>query len=386
VVLLAVACGATVANLYYTQPILPSIARAFRVSDGEVGLLVTVTQLCYAAGLILIVPLGDVVDRVKLTVWLLAACSTGLVLAALAPTIGVLAGALGIVAITSVVVQILTPFASTLASEARRGRVVGMVVSGTLSGILLARTVSGILASAAGWRAVFVMSALLMGLLLVALARSLPHVPARTPVPYRELLRSTARLVVAEPALRRRMVYGACGMASFTLVWTALAFLLAGAPYHYHAQTIGLFGLAGLAGALGAQGFGRLSDAGWGRPATGAVLAVVVLSWGVLAMAATSLVALAVGLCLLDLGAQGQNVLSQGVIYSLGAHNAGRVTTAYVTANFTGGTIGSIAASVAWTTDGWTGVCSCGAAIAALAVGFWTIDSLRAGNRMRRGG
>jgi predicted MFS family arabinose efflux permease len=371
---MAVACGAAVANLYYAQPLLRTIADAFHTSDGTAGLLVTVAQVFYAVGLVLIVPLGDLVDRRRLIARLLAICTVGLGLAAAAPSFALLASAMAVVAVTSVVVQILVPFASTLAAEDERGQVVGTVMSGLLTGILLARTISGLLAGAAGWRAVFVVAAAMMAGLGILLWRVLPAVSPPASLPYRRLLRSVGTLVAEEPLLRRRMAYGMCGFAGFSLVWTTIAFLLSSAPFHYGETTIGLFGLAGLAGALGAQGLGRLADAGRGRPATGLVLLAILVSWGVLALGSTSAAGIVLGLIIIDFGVQGQNVLSQHAIYGLGEENASRVTTAYVTSNFLGGALGSAAGAVAWSTGGWSAVCVAGAVIAGLAFVLWLTE------------
>jgi predicted MFS family arabinose efflux permease len=371
---MAVACGSAVANLYYAQPLLRTIAGAFHISDGTAGLLVTVAQIFYALGLVLLVPLGDLVDRRRLITRLLAVCTLGLVLVAAAPSFGLLACAMAVVATTSVVVQILVPFASVLAAPEERGQVVGVVMSGLLTGILLARTVSGLLAGAAGWRAMFVVAAGLMALLAAVLWRVLPPVAAPASGGYGRLLASVGRLVRDEPLLRRRMVYGTCGFAGFTLVWTTIAFLLSDAPFGLGETTIGLFGLAGLAGALGAQGLGRLADAGRGRPATGLVMLAVLASWGVLALSSSSVVGILLGLALLDFGVQGQNVLSQHAIYGLGAENASRVTTAYVTSNFLGGALGSAAGSIAWSAAGWGAVCGVGAGIAGVALAFWLTE------------
>jgi predicted MFS family arabinose efflux permease len=371
---MAVACGAAVANLYYAQPLLSTIAHAFRTSDGTAGLLVTVSQVFYAVGLVLLVPLGDLVDRRRLIARLLTICTLGLVVVAAAPSFAVLAGAMAVVATTSVVVQILVPFASTLADESERGHVVGIVMSGLLTGILLARTVSGLLAGAAGWRAMFVVAAAMMAVLGAVLWRVLPRVAPPATLSYRRLLATVAELVRDEPVLRRRMAYGACGFAGFTLVWTTIAFLLSGGPFHFGETTIGLFGLAGLAGAFGAQGLGRVADAGRGRPATGLVLAATLASWGVLALSSSSVAGIILGLVLIDFGVQGQNVLSQHVIYGLGDENASRVTTAYVTSNFLGGALGSAAGAVAWGAGGWSAVCAVGAVIAALGLSLWLTD------------
>lgn len=374
VAVMAVACGAAVANLYYAQPLLRTIAGAFGISDATAGLLVTVSQVFYAIGLILLVPLGDLVERRRLIARLLTICTVGLVVMAVAPSFALLAGAMAVVATTSVVVQILVPFASTLADESERGNVVGIVMSGLLTGILLARTVSGLLAGAVGWRAMFVVAAGLMAVLGAVLWRVLPRVAPPSSLPYRRLLATVAELVRDEPALRRRMAYGACGFAGFTLVWTTIAFLLSDAPFRFGETTIGLFGLAGLAGAFGAQGLGRVADAGRGRPATGVVLVAILASWGVLALSSSSVVGIVVGLMLIDFGVQGQNVLSQYVIYGIGAEHASRVTTAYVTANFIGGALGSAAGAIAWGGDAWSAVCAVGAAIAGLALVLWLTE------------
>jgi predicted MFS family arabinose efflux permease len=372
--LLAVACGATVANLYYAQPLLGQIAGALDVSDGTAGLLVTAVQVFYAAGLILIVPLGDLRDRRPLVVGLLGVCAVGLLAAAASPSFAVLTTALALTAFSSVSVQILVPFAGLLAAPEERGRVVGLVMGGLLTGVLLARTLAGLIADVAGWRAPFAIAAALMIVLAVALWRALPDVAPLSDLPYRRLLASVPRLIGDEPVLRRRMVYGACGFASFALVWTTVAFLLSAPPYGYGEGVIGLFGLAGLVGALAAQGFGRLADRGRGHRATGAVLATILVGWGVLALGGSSIVAIVVGLVLLDFGVQGQNVLSQHAIYGLGSRHASRVTTAYTTANFAGGAAGSTVGSLLWSNYGWSGVCVAGAAIAAVAAAFWLTE------------
>jgi predicted MFS family arabinose efflux permease len=374
VILLAVACGATVANLYYAQPLLSDIARALRVGDARAGLLVTGSQISYAIGLVLLVPLGDLVDRRRLVTRLLAVCAVALGLAALAPGFALLAAALALASLCSVVVQILVPFASTLAPESERGAVVGMVMSGLITGILLARTVSGLVAGALGWRAPFALAAVMMVVLVLALSRALPRVGAPVRMSYGSLLASVGRLVLDEPVLRRRMVYGACGFAGFSTIWTTVAFLLSGPPFHLHAFTIGLFGLVGALSAFGVSRLGALADRGLGRVFTGLTLAGVLVSWGVFAEWGHSVAGVIVGLVLLDAAAQGQNVLSQHVIYGLGAEHASRVTTAYVTGNFLGGALGSAAGSLAWVAGGWEAVCAVGCVCALIAFGFWLTE------------
>jgi predicted MFS family arabinose efflux permease len=382
IALLAIGTGTTVANLYYAQPLLSAIGADFGVSDGTAGLLVTVSQVFYGFGLVFIAPLSDLVDRRRLVATLLAISCVALVGAAAAPQFLVLALAIGVAATSSVVTQILIPFASTLAPEGERGHVVGLVMGGLLTGILLARTFAGLLAGATSWRVVFAIAALAMALLALALWRALPERRPSTTLGYRRLLGSVGALIRREPLLRRRMVYGACGFGGFSLVWTTLSFLLSDPPFNFGEAEIGLFGLAGLVGAVTAMRMGRLHDRGHGRIATGAVLAAVLLSWPVFILGRHSVPAILVGLAVLDFGVQGQNVLSQGAIYALGRETTGRVTTAYVTANFVGGAIGSAAGSLAWSTGGWLAVCGVGVAFACVAMLLWLTEP---GHRRRRG-
>jgi predicted MFS family arabinose efflux permease len=381
IALLAIGTGTTVANLYYAQPLLDAIASAFGVSDGTAGLLVTVSQIFYGFGLVFLAPLSDLLDRRKLVVVLLIVSGVAMAGAAAAPQFLVLALALGIASTTSVVAQILIPFASTLAPEGERGHVVGLVMGGLLTGILLARTFAGLIAGATSWRVVFAIAALAMAVLAVALWRAMPERRPSTSLRYRELLGSVGTLIRREPLLRRRMVYGACGFGGFSLVWTTLSFLLSDPPFNFGEAEIGLFGLAGLVGAVTAMRMGRFHDRGHGRLATGAVLAAVLLSWPIFILGQHSVVAILVGLAVLDFGVQGQNVLSQGAIYALGRETTGRVTTAYVTSNFTGGAIGSAAGSLAWSAGGWDAVCGVGVAFAGIALLLWLTEP---GHRAKR--
>jgi predicted MFS family arabinose efflux permease len=382
IALLAIGTGTTVANLYYAQPLLDAIGAAFGVSDGTAGLLVTVSQIFYGFGLVFLAPLSDLVDRRKLVAVLLVVSCVGLVGAAVAPRFAVLALALGIASTTSVVAQILIPFASTLAPEGERGHVVGLVMGGLLTGILLARTFAGLLAGATSWRVVFAIAALAMAVLALALWRALPKRRPSTDLSYGELLGSVAALIRREPLLRRRMVYGACGFGGFSLVWTTLSFLLSDPPFNFGEAEIGLFGLAGLVGAITAMRMGGLHDRGHGRLATGAALAAVLVSWPIFIIGDHSVVAILVGLAVLDFGVQGQNVLSQGAIYALGRETTGRVTTAYVTSNFCGGALGSAAGSVAWGIGGWGAVCGVGIAFAGIAMLLWLTEPGHRGRRL----
>jgi predicted MFS family arabinose efflux permease len=371
VLLLAIACGAAVANNYYAQPLLHTIATTFGVPVATAGLLVTAGQVGYAAGLALLVPLGDVLERRRLISRMLVLTAAAQALAATAPSIAVLASALAAAGVTSVVAQIIVPMAASLATDKQRGQVVGTVMSGLIIGILVARTVSGLIAAAAGWRLVFIMAAAAMLLLAAVLHRALPEAGLSERISYRALLRSVLDLVREERVLRQRMGLGAAAMGCFSVLWTPIAFLLSGPPYHYGTGLIGLFGLAGLAGASIAPAAGRLADRGHGRYATLGAIVMLLGSWGLLDLGASSLAALIAGIIVLDLGSQALHISNQSAIYALRPQARSRINTAYMVAYFLGGAAGSAAASVIYSAGGWTGVCALGAITAVAALWFW---------------
>jgi len=375
VFVLAAATGVSVANLYYAQPLLDTLGRAFGVAGGGAGLIISVTQIGYALGLVLIVPLGDVVDRRRLIAAVSVLTSLALTAAALAPGIGVFEAASAAIGVTAVVAQVLVPFAAHLAVDAERGRVVGRVMSGLLLGALLARVASGFVSDAIGWRAVFWIAAGLMLVQAVVLWRLLPRVDATARLSYPELLRSVARLVRGEPLLRRRAFYGMAVFGAFSVLWTGLPFLLARPPYGYGDTVIGLFGLFGVVGALTASAAGRLFDRGVGRVATGVFLALVVAAFAVTAAVPRALIGVIAAVVLLDLGTQGTHILNQGTIYQLRPEARSRLTTAYMTAFFVGGALGSAAAAFALSHFGWLGVAAGGGVFGAAGLAVWAAEA-----------
>jgi predicted MFS family arabinose efflux permease len=381
VLLLATACGTAAANLYYAQPLLHTLATTFGVSNGTAGLLITISQLGYVVGLALLVPLGDLRERRGLISATMLVTAAALVLSAVAPSFAVLGAALAVVGVTSVVAQIVVPMSSSLAAEHERGSVVGTVMSGLLIGILLARTVSGLIAAAFGWRVVYWFAAAAMVILGATLRRALPRVPPTTDLSYGGLLRSVVALVREEPVLRQRMMVGALTFGCFSTLWTSLAFLLSGAPYHYGNGVIGLFGLVGVVGALAASGAGRLADRGHNARATTATLLIMFASWGVLALGKTSVVALIAGIALLDLGVQGAHISNQSAIYALRPEARSRLTTAYMMAYFLGGAALSAVSSALYGADGWSGICVLGAVTALLALVGWIVTEAAARRR-----
>jgi predicted MFS family arabinose efflux permease len=374
VAMLAGATGATVANLYYAQPLLHTLGRAFHVSTGTSGLLVTVSQIGYVIGLAFLVPLGDLLERRALITNSMLCLAGAQAVACLAPGLAVFAGALLVVGVGTFVAQVIVPMSSHLAAEHERGKVVGTVMSGLLLGVLASRTLSGLIAAAFGWRAVFGVAAVLMLSLALVLRRALPKVRPTSSLPYRAALRSILTLVREEPVLRQRMLLGACSMGCFSVLWTSLAFLLSGvhgSHYHYSNAVIGLFGLAGVAGAGAAQLAGRLADRGRGAIVTTATLTVLLLSWGVLYLGSSSVVVLVVGIMVLDLGVQGTQISNQAAIYQLSPDARSRITTPYMVAYFLGGTALSAVTGSLYAADGWRAVCLLGAATSLLGLAAW---------------
>ena len=296
---------------------------------------------------------------------------------ALAPGYAVFAGALAVVGFTATAAQVIVPMSASLAAESERGRVVGTVMSGLLIGILLARTFSGLVAAALGWRVVFWVAAGIMVVLALTLRARLPRVPPTTELRYRGVLRSVLSLIAAEPVLRLRMALGFFAFGCFSTLWTSLSFLLSAPPFNYGNGVIGLFGLAGVAGAAAATAAGRLADRGHGRHATWATAVVMLASWPILYAGKTSAVWLIVGIAVLDLGVQGIHISNQSAIYALAPEARSRLTTAYMVTYFLGGAALSAISSAVYAADGWDGVCVVGAATGVAALALWTAAELR---------
>ncbi|HEV7713066.1 MAG TPA: MFS transporter [Asanoa sp.] len=369
--LFALAAGVAVGNLYLAQPLLDLIAGDLGASTTSAGWLITATQVGYAAGVLLIVPLGDVVDRRRLVPGMLMCSAAALVFCAAAPTIGVLLVAVTFLGLTTVSGQILTPLAGDLADDSRRGRVVGTVASGILTGILTSRTISGLVADVAGWRAIFLVAAAGAAVLAVSLYRALPPLAPKTRLPYRALIASVAVLAMRERTVRWTLVLGATGFAAFTMFWTSLTFLLSAPPFSYPVSVIGLFGLAGLVGALAAQRAGRLHDRGWSLPATGVAWLVVLVSFVVAGLAGSSVAVLLVAVVGLDAALQGLAILNQTRVFAVSREARSRINTAFVVCNFVGAALGSAAATTLWSTGGWTAVTTAGVVLSCVGLTIW---------------
>src|SRR6201995_366441 len=385
--LMAVTCAVTVANLYYAQPLLHTIGGSLHVSAAAASLLVTAAQLGYAAGLLLVVPAGDIVRRRPLLTGLLTVDTLALAASAMAPDLQLLGSLAVVIGVTSVVVQMLVPYAATLAPDAQRSRVIGTLMSGLLIGILLSRTFSGVIAAVAGWRVVYAAAAGAMALTTIALRLALPDHPRELAVGYREQMRGVLAVARSEPVLRWRSIIGACGFAAFGCFWTTATFLLSGPQYNFSQLGIGLLALVGAAGAVTAAFGGRMldrrRDLRWamaGVPLALTAVSFLFIGLGGAHLGAWSLVLLIIGVLLMDACVQASHVINQSVIYDLLPEARARLTTVCMTTSFIGGAVGSAAGSQAYAHGGWAAASVTAAVFPVLGLLAWL-----AGRRHERG-
>ncbi|MEK4508343.1 MULTISPECIES: MFS transporter [Paenibacillus] len=372
--LFAIACGLAVANIYYAQPLLDAISNEFGITHSSVGIVITITQVCYALGLLLLVPLGDLLNRRWLIAGQMLVSVLALIVVGTAPTSMVLFIGIAAVGLLAVVTQTLVAFAATLAAPAERGRTVGVVTSGIVIGILLARTFAGVLTDLAGWRSVYLVSAVLTLIMACVLFRVLPHYEQkRESLSYLQLLHSLLTLFAQERILRIRAALALMIFTAFSIFWTSLVLPLSAPPLSLSHTAIGAFGLAGVAGALAAARAGRLADRGLGQRTTGVALILLLISWLPISYTQHSLLALVVGIVLLDLAVQAVHVTNQSMILTLRPEARSRLTAGYMIFYSIGSATGSIASTSIYVYSGWNGVCLLGAIVSALALLFWVL-------------
>ena len=373
--LFAMACGLSVANIYYAQPLLDTMAHDLGIDPAAIGIVVTLTQIGYAFGLMLIVPLGDLMDRRRLVVGQTVLSAIALVVVGTASSAAVLLTGMFLVGLLAVAVQVLVAFAATLATPAERGRAIGTVTSGVVTGILLARFFSGALADIGGWRSVYLMSAALMLIIAALLFRVLRgnQQKAVAELSYPLLLRSTVALFVQEPILRERAVFALLIFASFSVFWTSIVLPLSAPPFSLSHTTIGLLGIAGVAGALAARNAGRLADLGWAQRTTGLSLMLMLAAWVPIACLRYSPWLVVAGVIMLDLAVQAVHVTNQSLIVATRPDAASRLVGGYMVFYSIGSAAGAIASTMAFAIAGWIGVCVLGSIISAGALLFWVI-------------
>ncbi|MBU6460425.1 MAG: MFS transporter [Proteobacteria bacterium] len=366
--IMAASCGLIVANNYYNQPLLAEIAKNFSVSDTAAGEVSVLTQAGYTFGMLLFLPLGDMLERRRLISLLLIVASSALAGMALAPNLFILQFFAFIVGFTSVGPQLLVPFSAQLSSPNQRGHIVGRLMSGLFIGILVSRTISGFIGAHFGWRSMFWIGAGIMvatnSMLFFSLPRSKPVYKGK----WAGLMASLWALVKRHPELRRVSYIGALHFGAFSAFWTTLSFFLSTPPYHYGPAVAGLFGLVGVAGALAAPQAGKLADRLHPTRIIQLGTFIIIIAYGLLFLGNIYIFSVVLGVILLDLGMQSAHVSNMTYIYSLPSDAYSRLNTVYMVSRFAGGAIGSSLGAYAWSFAHWTGVCTVGILLAFLSL------------------
>lgn len=375
ILLFAIASGASVANVYYAQPLLDILAKDFSVSHAVIGGVVTATQIGCALALVFLVPLGDLVNRRKLmAIQLLALISALLVVAFAHSTIVLLAGMLAVGLLGTAMTQGLIAYAASAALPHEQGHVVGTAQSGVFIGLLLARVFSGGISDVAGWRGVYFCAAIIMLMIALPLWKRLPHLEVQpSAMRYPQLLASMLKLLRQEKVLQVRGVLALLMFAAFNIFWSALVLPLSEPPYSFSHTLIGSFGLVGVVGALAAARAGYWADRGYAQRTSLAALVILLLAWGPLSLMAYSLWALVIGIVLLDLGGQALHVTNQSMIFRTRPEAHSRLVGLYMLFYAIGSGLGAISTTATYAYAGWFGVCALGAGVSLLALLFWWI-------------
>lgn len=368
ILVMSIACGLTVANLYYIQPLLGDIAKTFHVDQLSIGFAAMLTQIGYAIGMIFILPLGDIKEKRNLIVIMLLCSVISLTSMFFSSNIYILTISSFAVGFTSIIPQLIIPLAAQLSNPQQRGQTIGTIMSGLLIGILLSRTVSGILGSYLGWRTVYLIAAIMMFALMLTLRKLIPLCNPISDIKYSELLKSMIHLIKTEPILRESSLNGALMFSAFSAFWTSLIFLLESSHYNMGAEAAGLLGLVGVSGALAAPLVGKVADKRGSRFAIGICIVVVIVSYLLFFLFGFKIWGLVLGVILLDLGVQSCNVSNQARVHSLNEETRNRLNTIYMVSFFLGGALGSFLGSYSYSHFGWYGVCAFGMATQIIAL------------------
>lgn len=357
ILIMAITCGLTVANLYYIQPLLGDIAKSFNVHEVSVGSAAMLTQIGYAVGMIFILPLGDIKERKNLITTMLLFSVISLFTMAFSQNIYMLIVSSFAIGFTSIIPQLIIPLAAQLSNPNERGKIIGTVMSGLLIGILVSRTISGLIGNYFGWRVVYIVAVIMMIILILVLRKVIPVTNPVSEVRYFDLLKSLPKLIKDEPILREASLNGALMFAAFSAFWTALTFLLESPHYNMGSQAAGLLGLVGIVGALAAPLVGKLADKKGSRYVIGICIIIVSLSYILFLALGFKMIGLIIGVILLDLGVQSSNISNQARVHSMNEEKRNRINTVYMVSFFLGGSLGSFLGSSAYSNFGWFGVC-----------------------------
>lgn len=368
ILVMSIACGLTVANLYYIQPLLADIAKTFHVNQLIIGFAAMLTQIGYAIGMIFILPLGDIKEKRKLIVIMLLCSIISLMSMFFSSNIYILLISSFTVGLTSIIPQLIIPLAAQLSSPRQRGQTIGRIMSGLLIGILLSRTISGILGSYFGWRAVYLIAAIMMLTLMLILRKLIPLCEPISDIKYTKLLKSMIHLIKTEPILREASINGALMFSAFSAFWTSLIFLLESSHYNMGAEAVGLFGLVGIIGALASPIVGKVADKKGSSFTIGVCIIIVIIAYLFFSLFSFKILGLILGITLLDLGVQSCNVSNQARIHSLNEKTRNRLNTIYMVNFFLGGALGSFLGPYSYSHFGWYGVCTFGLATQIIAI------------------
>ncbi len=367
-VVMAAACGLGIANLYYCQPLLGQIQRSLHTTMAAAGSLAVYTQIGFAVSVFFLAPLGDILERRRLILIMLALVTVSLAVAAFASNITVLGLASMAIGFTSVISTLVLPFAVSLAGEQQRGETVGAIVGAMLVGILLSRTLSGAVGELFGWRCVYGTAAMLMVVLAACLRFMLPKNQPPASMGYGSLIRSMIGFIKTEPVLRESTLNGMLLYGALSAFWATLVFLVASPAYRYGPAAAGMFGLVAAGGAIIAPRVGKLADRISPHVtvavATGAMVFAYLLLW----LFGTHLLGLIAGVLLLDMAAQSATISNQTMVTGLNAHAQSRLYTVYRAAYSAGGSIGAYLGVMGWSLAGWTGVCAVGTGMVVVAL------------------
>ncbi|QIK59182.1 MFS transporter [Dysgonomonas sp. HDW5A] len=373
ILLLAVGCGFSVANVYYAQPLLDIIGETFNINEAKLGIVVTISQIGYGLGLFLLVPLGDLADSRKLIIYQFILLALFLMVVSLASSFIVLLAGMFLVGTMAVVTQSMVAYAASMSDHQSRGQVVGAVTSGVVVGLLLARTVAGTLTQFTGWRSVYLFSAILSLILGLTFFLVLPppNRNKRAALSYPKLLLSMFTLFRRHRLLTMRSFVGLFIFAAGQVLWTPMVLPLSQAPFSFSHMTIGLFGLAGVMGVIGASKAGSLADRGYAKWTSLIALILMIISWIFTAFIYQSLLFLIFGIIIFDMGLQAVHVTNQSIILKIDPEASGRITAGYMIFYSIGSAIGSVTSTFVFSKYGWTGVCMLGLVFGLLALISW---------------